>query len=321
MSLSANAGVFTELLAASREVVPTTELFVQVMQKYPSTELFTELAQSYSGESVRGFAVLGEHSNITWSADAAGTHTPAVDAGILTSYVYEFSKLSVATVQLNTLDLEKNAGGYADMAKAHMNAAKLAGAKQLATALHAITPTSGTVESFHTLISDTGTVGAISPSDWASWVSVENVVDSDTTTIDKAFRDQILDMEEVGAERPTHILCGRAIFSAYQERAAALGQYIFTSKAGDIDLGFMALNFEGIEVRFDPQCRTDVALFIYKPSLICGYLNDKFLSVEAPRPISGNLNYEIPIVSSLVVGVNSRYQNSKLTWNSAGTGS
>lgn len=311
---------YTELLASTREKLVTTDLVDQIFRSKPSLEVFREAAKSFTGESLQVNVVTAEHSNAGWSDDNGAFATTAA-SDIVKRAVYSWSNPHIAPVRLPFTSLEKNNSPEAvfNLVTAHLDAAKNKVAKDLATALHSKTVVSGSgLETLHTVVSDAGALGGIDPASVTSWKSTELVRDSDLVGILDAFREVTNAITVAGGETPTDILAGQAIFEAYEKALEDKGRVIYAGDNNKIDGRFRELYYGGIRVVLDPDCATDTAFFLHRPSLVCGYLNDNFVKVAADQTITGTMETITPIVSIVALGTTARRNHGKLVWNAAG---
>lgn len=311
---------YTELLASTREKLVTADLVDQVFRTRPSLELFREAAKSYTGESLQVNVVTAEHNISGWSDDN-GTFATTATADIVRRAVYSWANPHIAPVRLPFTSLEKNGSPEAvfDLVTAHLAAAKNKVAKDLAAALHSKTVVSGSgMETLHTVISADGSLGGINPATVTSWKSVEDVKDSDTVGILDAFREVLNDITVAGGEKPTDILAGINIFSAYEKALEDKGRVIYAGENAKIDGRFRELYYDGLRVVLDPDCAVDTAFFIHRPSLVCGYLNDNFIKVAQDQTITGTMETVTPIVTIPAFGTTARRNHGKLVWNAAG---
>lgn len=311
--MALGASEFTELYATTLQKYER-ELIDNVLTKHPTLDLFKDQAKSYTG---RGLVIPLRAAKLDRTAvtDESGSFSTTKDGPVVGSAVFGNSRPIVTPTRVVFEELQQNTGKeqIVNLLKAHKDTAVDDHANFLAQGLHASSKAAGMFEPLATIVSDTGAVGGIDPSDPDKdyWQATVKTIDAADQSIRKAFRTVANDLYVAtgGRHKVSHIICGRDVFDEYEDSFDDKVRYV---EFGEGQTKFTALMFGEIEVRLDPDCPADRAYFLDKSSLRFGYLNGNLMKVQPAQTLTGTLDFVTPVASIISVGVDERRANGLL---------
>ena len=163
-------------------------------------------------------------------------------------------------------------------------------------------------------VSATASTGAVSCAAIKGyWKSTEKTIPAagaGAQDIRTAFRTISDDIYVASGERPNAIIAGRAVFAEYEASFDSKIQYPGVS--GTVDSRFRQIDFDGIPVRLDPDCATNIAYFINTDYLTARYLGGNFMKAMPAQQIVGTLDSVTPLATVITVGTNNRRAHGKL---------
>lgn len=118
------------------------------------------------------------------------------------------------------------------------------------------------------------------------------------------FRRTVNEIYRASRKRPTHVICGFAVYEALEAFLQTKGQY--TNPQGTAQTRFNEIKFGELTVRLDPDCQDYRAYFLHQPSLRFGYCAGEFMKAYPAQPLQGTLDTVVPMASRLVFGVAER---------------
>jgi hypothetical protein len=140
------------------------------------------------------------------------------------------------------------------------------------------------------------------------------------TRVDKAGGEDIVaglrrtvnEVYRASRKRPTHVICGFAVYEALEAFLQTKGQY--TNPQGTAQTRFNEIKFGELTVRLDPDCQDYRAYFLHQPSLRFGYCAGEFMKAYPAQPLQGTLDTVVPMASRLVFGTAERRANGLYIW-------
>jgi hypothetical protein len=136
---------------------------------------------------------------------------------------------------------------------------------------------------------------------------------SGSENIIAGFRRTVNEVYRASRKRPTHVICGFAVYEALEAELQSKGQY--TNPQGTAQTRFNEIKFGELTVRLDPDCQDFRAYFIHQPSLRFGYCAGEFMKAYPAQPLQGTLDTVVPMASRLVFGVAERRANGLYIWS------
>lgn len=112
-----------------------------------------------------------------------------------------------------------------------------------------------------------GVLGGIDRAKQPQWrtMSVDFAGSLNSTTIEEAFDDVLMDMKQGKNEKPDLILCGKNIYKMYRkairDKISILADGTYASKKM-YDLGWDGVTYGGVTVIYDEDCPVDKAYFL-----------------------------------------------------------
>jgi hypothetical protein len=329
---------YTELVASTLEKIEP-QLVDNIFTSHPTLDILKKYAKSYTGRSLVLNLEAAEDDN-TVVTDSSGTFQLGVSPDIVGAAEYNWSAPYVSKVRVQWKTLQQNQGKeqLVNLAEAHLQNVQKSHARRIVADLHkyAYETAAGEFNSLDALVGDAASdatildeqtgqtvsnvnaareIGGINAQSSPYWNSTRLTIPVESEqggqSIRKAFRtmrNELL-VNTHNEAKVDVIIAGRNVFEELEDSFDDKVRYVnFT----DGQTRFRALFDGDIEVRLDPDMRTDGAYFLDSSSLRFGYLNGNFMKVQKPQVVTGTLDFITPLASVFAFGVNERRRNGLL---------